>query len=613
MAEIISALYPDVSSITPEYVQAVRQRIVLNTLRSFPNLETRPGSVHGDLSISPDAMRVASIETGLNGILGDLDMDNVAAGVVYSCDFVNQYLRQLGVVDRPTGSSTGKVRMFFDRDRLDKVFSDNAYEPLSVSRGLQFLFGEDNVFRLQLSSEAAALLIYPPGSSASSPGSRVVALVDTSTYAVDVPVVGVLATAVTAGATAALDVVVPALTSAVALVDFSDGNPSTTLAQRAKMALSLFHASSLGTRGGAVGFVLRMFPDASECSPTVSGDQEMARDKTNVLGIADGRLDVNVRSVSGLMEDSLTVELPYVTDSGKSRFLGPVVFPSIPSYVRDIVAADAPTLSIYAPEDVSPKPYLLSYSSNSAKGVMGGVARSAYESFVLGVDQVFDGLDPKIPVLTRDGRQYGRFTITYRFDPLVRGVHEIVSDSSNAPVGVDVLARAFVPIVVSSMDVRYFRQTATTINVGLAKNEILSAVAAASYPTPFTTSLINDALLYAGATGLQGFVATAKVLQSAATYYMKPGVAVPDSNAALDSVLAAGVSAVPVDILSDAVYGTFNTGGSISALVTGDPIITNAETLRPKTTDGSRYTAYGPRNIMYVLDPADLTLTEAKL
>lgn len=119
MPDIVSDLYPDPASVSPDVLQSVRRRLVANTAQKFATLDTRPGSVHGDMSISPDTWRIAVVETGLNGILSDLDLDNVIAGNVFSCDFVTQYLRQLGVIDRPNGSSTGEVRLFLDRATLD--------------------------------------------------------------------------------------------------------------------------------------------------------------------------------------------------------------------------------------------------------------------------------------------------------------------------------------------------------------------------------------------------------------------------------------------------------------------------------------------------------------
>lgn len=613
MAEIVNSTFPDPSAIPAETLQGVRARLAAATRLRFPDLDTRPGSVHGDLSLSPDAFRAATVEAGINGLLGDLNMDNIIEGVVHDCDFVAQYLRQLGVTERPNAASTGVVRLFFDRTATDAAFLALDGDPFVVDRGLQFRFGESNIFRMRLTSAAGGLTLTRPGDATAGVGTRTLAVLDAYTYALDLPITGVLTDAVAAGAQAELDQAVPGLTAAITLTDISAGNPPMTLAQRAQASLALFHASSLSTRGGAVGFVLRSLPSVSACSPVLSGDAEMARDKTNVLGLADGRMDLYVRSTGGLMEDTLVVDLPYVVDGNKARFLGPVSFPSAPSYITGLVAEGAPSLSLWAPEAApAPSPVLISYSKDSTQGILGGVARSLYEGFVLAVDQQFNGLDPLIPVQVGPNGQYGRFTITYRLDPAVSAAHELVSDPSNAPVGVKVMARAFVPLVFSSLAVRYLRQHGATLNAGLARSEILTSIASLSYPGTFTLSDINDALLYAGASGVLGIAARAVVRQSAATYYLKAGRAVPSTNAELDALLADGLVAVPVDELSDSLYDALGSG-SVVGLSTGYSVIGNPETLRPKAADPSRYMAYGPRNITYVLDSANLTLLEGSL
>lgn len=609
MTEIINDTLP--TTVSPEAQAAVRDRIVQYLTKTLGELDSRPGSVAGDLIVSPIALPIAAAEAGIDAVLGDLDLQNIINGIVNDCDFVNEYLKNLGVTDRMNASSGGQIRLLLDRSAVDEYFYENPGKTLDIPLGLQFLFDNQSVFHIRANDAQTSFPVYPPGSVTTIPHAKVLTLLDDQTYYVDYPVIGSMATSVAAGSSASVDQTVVGLVEALAVYDFYAGNPDMTLAEKAKMARSTFYAASMSTRGGAAGFVLRNFPDVVDASPVVSGDQEMIRDQTNVLGFSDGRLDMYTVSKTGLLIETFQLELPLVEDSGKVRFIGPVNFPNVPVLVDSVSPVGDADQELWNPDGSGTA--LLSRTLDPSKGIYGGVTRSLFEGFTMAIDMTYDGSDYAIPVRSREGVAYGLFDVTYRYEPSVASISPTVSSKDYAPVNVDVLSRACFPVVISNLTVQYYRRPSTAINSAQARAEILTSINRVAYPEQFSLAAINDAMLYAGAQGVRGIEAQARVSMSPATHFIDPDTDAPTTNAELDDVLADHVRAVPFPSLTDNVLLTFGTDGGIEALSTDPAIIKNPDTLNLTTTDPFRYIAIGPRNRGYILDSANLVLQEVRV
>ena len=130
--DLITAYLPDASTIPQAQLLDTRTRWVNYLQPMWPTLDMRPNSVFGDLLLSPSAFQWGSAETAMSRFMSDLDLANVAAGTIYSCDFVTKFLANFAPTDAVYIQSTGMLRL---------TFSTGA--AVTLDRGIQFLFGTD--------------------------------------------------------------------------------------------------------------------------------------------------------------------------------------------------------------------------------------------------------------------------------------------------------------------------------------------------------------------------------------------------------------------------------------------------------------------------------------
>lgn len=601
MSTLLSASYPTLDALDETAVAAARARIVgfLNT--NFPDLDTSPGSVYGDLIVTAEAWRLAALEKMVDSLLADTDLASLQNGTVQNCDFVAGFLKTLGVLDAPNANSSGVLRLYFLRSAEDSP-------PAVIDRGTAFLANESDLFYPVLAAGVQSIIASdrPFTTSYWAAGLQGLAPYGGGVWVLDVPVVGTLTAAVTAGTAFKLDRTIPGLRQAVALTDFSPGNPTETLKQKAARAVSLFHAVGAATRMGVAGLALRQLSLIKTCSPVLTGDREMIRDTTNVLGFSDGRVDAYARGQNGLLQDSIVVPLRYEQVTGRGWvYAADVTFPSPPMVIQSVTIGGAALAPTTGEGDGY---HLVSCTTDAKRGIYGAVAGSAFERFTLAVVRPWSELNPApYTPSALGGDRVVYATVNFLHDPASAALERVLGDRDYAPAGVDIMARAEVPVVISSLKLKYRRRRSSSVNLGLVTQEIVPAVNDVSYPDLLSTSRINDSLLYAGAEGLYGFEANAQVWATCATHFMLPAQR-PASDAGWIELLPGGtLSLVEVapDVLSD--VRLTNEG---SGLTLGAPLITSIETLRPTRRDPSRFIAYGPRNLRYVLTADAITYTE---
>ena len=88
---------PAANEIAPDIVLLVRQRLQKYLQDWWPELDTRPNSVFGDLYLTPMAVTVAALEIAYRRRDADLNLANVANGIVFNPVFVDGFLRNFGV------------------------------------------------------------------------------------------------------------------------------------------------------------------------------------------------------------------------------------------------------------------------------------------------------------------------------------------------------------------------------------------------------------------------------------------------------------------------------------------------------------------------------------
>jgi hypothetical protein len=567
---LLTSYAPALADIPESRIQDVRSRLELYIKAGWPDLDTRPNSVYGDLILTPMATQVAAQEIAAERFVSDFDLQQVASGVIYNCDVVRAYLQNFAAVERDNLKASGVVRLTFSAD-----------EAVSVDRGTAFLFGTDSVFALRLAG-SGSLNVLPTGSTRSNVNDVVLSQLDATTYAVDVAVIGVMPTDVTAGDTASVNNLPTNLLAATAIGTFHNGEPESSLPVLAQRTRETFYSSSLTTRGGASSFIRKEFPGVSGVSAAISGDLEMMRDTTNALGFRDGRLDVNIRSSQGLLTATQVVKLVY--DSDEEQFFGILGLAQIPVKIDSITAEAAPGIALTKT--------ILSRSTDAVRAPLATAAYSELEQLWLIVDMPVDGNTLPLIPLNTDGESYwAYFTVTYRFDPSLLSVATVLNSSEVRPVGVDVLAKAFLPIIFSSLDVEYIKPAGKQVNQAQAREEILKYLQNLSYPNIYVDAAISDSMLYAGASGVKSITCTATAQWSVADAFLPTDATLP--------ALGGGIAA------------------ALAAAITPPVLTINATTdLIPSYTDpnigdvGATYVAAGKRNIGYILDTAQLTFSE---
>jgi hypothetical protein len=325
----ITDYLPAIDEIGEDTLADARQRILdyLHTKEEFKTVDMRPNSVFGDLVLSPLSHILAAFETGTSRMFSDLDLSNVAAGTIYNCDFVKKYLDNFGQGQVYEYPSTGVVQLQF-----------SSPDPKLVDAGSKFLFEGDN--GIDYIYEMIGIVDYlslqsPYGDiDLNNPNEKRLIRVSENRYVVNVPVSGPAGVGVNDGTNAATDIAHSDLISSKALGDFDRGTLPENIMELALKVQKTFYSSTLNNRTGAVSFLLQTFPELRGVSPVITGDVEMIRDKENVLGVKEGKMDLYFKSRSRYLVNEQEIKLTYNTDM--DQWMGSLDFLEPPVWIDEI-------------------------------------------------------------------------------------------------------------------------------------------------------------------------------------------------------------------------------------------------------------------------------------
>lgn len=532
--DFINTYFPDVADISQEALLSARERLDIILKKKYPNLDSRPNSVFGDLSLSPFAYLVAAHEIATERFMSDLDLEQVANGVVYNCDFVRRYIQNFATVDQKTLQSSGVIRLVF--------CADDSY---TVDRRARFLFNTGNEFTLRLPN-AGSLYVLPVGSVPSPyTNEYVLKQITETTYAIDVGVVGTMTTQVNSGDVGSTDYSVTDMTSIIAVTNFEFGLPPESLAALAAKTREAFYSATLTTRTGTINYLNREFPDLSCISPILPGDTGALRASVNPLGVANGKMDVCVQSSNFSTPISQTIKLNY-SASGASgpAYYGKLDFIEIPQIFESIQYA-ADTSILLGDKGPTGDITILSQSTDFSKAPLLTAAYSSYDDYWIRVvapsASGFD-FDPLSDGLT--GAEYNYFTITYRADPMVKVVSDSLASSDLTPIGVDVLVKGYTPIYINSLLITYTKKPGVRVALDTAKTEIYNYFKTLGYNKVYSASKIYDAMFYAGADDVVSISVNSAVQWSIADKILPVSVtADPSTQSGYDSAFSAGLTA----------------------------------------------------------------------
>jgi hypothetical protein len=302
------------AALPTERILEARTRLQLVLQGWFPELDSAPNTPLGDLIITPDAVLLAQIETGLGQLLSDLDLREVERGNIKNEDFVRAYLQNLGLNADTATPATGVMRLLFKANRS-----------YAIDPGAVFTFNGSE-FRIN-AAEGDPVLIHPVGTPAVR---RPLTPVGVGEYVVHLPVSGTAGAAVANGTLASHTLTHAELLSISAAGDFDPGTPVESLPDLARRARRTFASSTLTSRSGALSFLTRRWPRLIGASTVLSGDREMLRSGNNPLGVAGGTMDIYIRSQLRYAFAEATLPLTY--DSESRAWVGALTLPAVPAF-----------------------------------------------------------------------------------------------------------------------------------------------------------------------------------------------------------------------------------------------------------------------------------------
>jgi hypothetical protein len=323
MVEVsITDYLPDVNDLDPVALKRARDTIVgyLRGHPSFQDVDLGPSSVAGDLLVNPYAHLMVALDVGINRIFSDIDLANVSSGIIYNCDFVTEYLKNFGQGNTYEYPSTGVVRVTW-ASGTPKVLNPNT-RFLFPGGADEYVFQADEITTLRTVRQHYGV----------APTDDLPLVRDGyGHYSVLLAVKGKPGVVVAAGTAAKTNLAHTDLISVQAVGDFDKGTLPENLSVRANKVRKTYYASSLNSRNSAKSFLMQAFPEVRAVSPVVTGDQEMLRGSSNILGIKEGTMDLYFKSRSTYLQNFARVTLTNVP--GTDTWRGPVTTDSVVTYI----------------------------------------------------------------------------------------------------------------------------------------------------------------------------------------------------------------------------------------------------------------------------------------
>ena len=304
---------PAPSEVPIDHVLATRQMLDTYVKSWWPELETRPNSVFGDLHLTPLAVLLSAIDIAMARRESDLNLDNLAAGIVFNENFARSYLKHFGVVAASAIPASGVVRLVFSADKVYAIDSSSVIKFGTITCRFS-------------AEEGSPIMIYPTGT----PNQRrVLTRVSDSEFVVLFPVTGAAGSLVADGIRGTMALPHPEFVRVEAAGDFDAGQGQPSLMALADQARRGFFAASLTTRTGALAFLAQRFPNLA-ASIVVSGDAEMLRDSSNIIGLKGGKVDCYLKSRVSPLAGSQITQLTW--NPIETAWVGRLITPTPPAF-----------------------------------------------------------------------------------------------------------------------------------------------------------------------------------------------------------------------------------------------------------------------------------------
>lgn len=548
MADIdfINDYVPATEELTVEEVQDVRDRLVQYSSEAFPDLVSAPGTVLGDLIVTPQSYTIAALEHGLDRIMSDLCLENVANGVVYNCDFVSSYLKNFCIDQSEYYPSSGIVRLTFSEDKQ-----------YNLDRSTQFKI-DDQIFTIYLPNNGpfvcySSQQLIPEGTN----GSRL-KYASNGRWFCDIPVIGnVGETNIPASSDVSISTYIPELLAAVTLVAFSDGVQTNTVEALAKKAQTTMYSATLNTRNGAVQYVKSTCPFVESVFAVKNGDRELLRDWRNPYGMSQGCLDLYARSNSYEFTEQQVLKLVLNStpdENGDTWFEGYWSYVGQPYHLESITHQDVDLIQL---------PHKILSSNDKNLGATAAYTQN--EKLYVKVKNILQNGDSIYTTFIEEGEIYAYFTITYQTDPMLPAISQTLENEDYAPINSSILVRGFIPVIIEDFQVVYVKKPGVVPNLEKAENDIKIYLSKVGAPHSYTDAEISRIMDEAGVAYTKNVKVQARVQWSVADMVLSYGNTVDISNPGDESIMEP-VPSSPVIRDSDGLRITYpNKGVPITA------------------------------------------------
>lgn len=532
MADInfIETYVPDYAELGQTDLYATRERLVNFMRVKFADIDLTPNTVVGDLIVTPQTYTVTALETGLERLLSDLNLANLAEDKVYDCTTAKTWISNFINTEQLNLKPSGVIRLTFSKNKS-----------MALDRSTQFTFNDTDIFTMYLPN-LGNFVIYRVGEPVPA-GINGATLIDTGSglYYCDVPVIGETgaladvmtdvtstgevtyhneaAREVTAGTTCSINIVLENLESAAALADFDPGYKSFTIPKLAQYTRNSMYAASLNTRTGAMRFTELLCPFTESVYAICSGDKEMLRTYHNAYGVSTGAMDLYVRSKGYEFTEEQTVRLYLTAD--RQSFAGPWNYSGQPYHIESITNTTTP--------DVLNIPNVTITSTNTM-GLGALAAYTAYEQLEISVPAVTEANGDFVYATNVDnsGRVYAEFVVRYQTDPTYRAIAQTIENPDNRAVNTSVLVRGFIPIIIDKFEVVYVREPGVVPVLPEALDKIKAYMGGLGAPYVFSEAEIARIMDEAGVKYTKGINVKARVQWSVANKIMNYDGAIVD-------------------------------------------------------------------------------------
>lgn len=498
--DFVETYMPSTLELNIQDVQTTRQQLSNYMEVSFPDIAHNPGTVLGDLIVTPQSYVVTALQQGIENLVSDITLSNVAQGTIFNCDFVQDYIKNYGVDTSLYYPSSGVLRLVFSEDKT--------YE---LDRSTQFRLGAD-IYSIYLPNNGNFFCL--SSTEVHKDGVNACTLKDTGSgmWFCDVPVVGKVGeVTITAGTSGEVSELIPELYSIQALDDFSSGVISDSLPNLAKKTQTTSFSASLNTRYGAIQYINATCPFAESIYALRDGDKDLLRTYQNQYGIASGCLDVFARTQSYEFTERQQVKLTLSDDgqwlegdwiyTGQPYHLESITHPSIDAKDledREIISTSDPDLHLGA---------IAAYTK--------------HEKLHIRLRNLFDASNNSLFTFQLDpdtAKQYTYVTVTYQTDPLFPALAATTENEDYSPINANVLVRGFIPIIISQFDIIYTKLPGVIPNLEEAKDKIKIYLGKVGAPNQFSIAEIAKIMQEAGVNYLKDIDVTAKVQWTVGTH-----------------------------------------------------------------------------------------------